>query len=128
MTDDSRCEAMEEKVMLLVYDELPDDDVAAVQSHIAECDMCRTAYRELKESASLLDESTASLPPLTLSDEERTNILMSILDDEESLTGNPKRDGQPACDKSFIGSTAFWLIVLIAIATLCFGAYRLLQG
>jgi anti-sigma factor RsiW len=128
MTDDSRCTAMEEKVMLLVYDELPNDDMADVQSHIAECDACRETYRELKESASLLDESTASLPPLTLSDEERTNILMSILDDEDSLTDNPKKAGQPASDRSFIGSAAFWLIVLIAIAALCFGAYRVLQG
>ena len=119
MTNQETCTTIEEKIMLLVYDELESDEMAEVNAHVDNCPACKETYELLKKSAMMMDESTVNFPPLKLSEEERTNILINILDEdaEADVEGNDESSPtKPPHPTSFVGTPMFWILLVITMA------------
>ncbi|MCH7547909.1 MAG: zf-HC2 domain-containing protein [Planctomycetes bacterium] len=50
------CSDIAEQLPLLLYDELEADEAASVRSHLASCETCAEAWRELQQTRTALDE------------------------------------------------------------------------
>src|SRR5208283_2091937 len=89
-----KCEKVQQNIVLVTYGELPDEDVASLEQHLAECEACN---RELKAVLSMhealanrpmpepspnlvaqsrmrLDEALDSIPPHGLLTRLRSNL------------------------------------------------------
>src|ERR1700761_4793118 len=42
-----KCESVQQNIVLVTYGELPDEDLASLEHHLAECEACNRELREL---------------------------------------------------------------------------------
>lgn len=119
-----QCDDVLAKLELLVYDELPADQSAALREHILQCESCRKQFESLAQARAALDEWKSVKPDVAVS-----AVLESIETSDALHVVTTIGPGNPAANVSTGGRKRIlpWLMgaaagLALAITVLSLGA------